>query len=129
LSGEPVLEVFSGADYLEWCSVASLAQLHSLTRLAINVSGQDPQHPPKCDEVFWRSMAKLTTLRSLYINDLFMEYFGGIVELTSCKQLTHLLIDHHDLYQDFEMKVRLLQRAVNCSGCYALVMSAPAIMQ
>lgn len=126
MPGEPVFEDFRGGDSVQRCSVVLLAPLQCLTCLAINVSGQHLQDPPKCDEVFWRSMAKLTTLRDLYINDLHMEYFGGMVELTSCKRLTHLLFDHPELSPDFELTVRLLPCGVCCSGCYLVVKHVPS---
>jgi hypothetical protein len=107
LHGEPVLGVFH-ADERDWCSVAVLRSLHSLTRLAIDVTGYSPlEDPPECNETFWRSMAELTSLRDLYIHDLGMKDFGGIVELVSCRQLTHLWTDNYqDCSLDFEMEVR-----------------------
>jgi hypothetical protein len=117
-----VLEEFEGVEH-DWCSVVVLRSLHSLTRLAINVRGIGLEDSPACDEVFWRSMAELTTLRDLYINDLYMEHFGGIVELVSCTQLTHLMADFYaECFEDFEMRVRLLPGAVGLDGltcaCY-----------
>jgi hypothetical protein len=135
LRGEPVFEEFEGVEH-DWCSVVVLRSLQSLTRLAINVRGIGLEDPPECNEVFWRSMAQLTTLRDLYINELDMEYFGGIVELVSCTQLTHLMADFYaECFEDFEMRVRLLPGAVGLGGltcgCYcgfACLLSQPALI-
>jgi hypothetical protein len=102
---EPVLENFDGGELL-WCSVAWLKDLKSLTSLTINVDGF------VCDDIFWRSMGHIDSLRDLHIRELDMSHFGGIVELTSCQQLTSLLADSSEHFPDFEMKVRLLPPAV-----------------
>ena len=104
LEDEPVLEEFDGGE-LSWSSVAWLGDLKALTHLTINVKDFE------CDEIFWRSMGRVKSLRDLHIRELHMSHFGGIVELTSCKQLTSLLTDSSEHFPDFEMKVCLLYRA------------------
>lgn len=105
MEDEPVLEVYDGGGCkcLKWCSVVYLEDLTCLTRLDINVENFE------CDEVFWRCMGHVDSLRDLRISELHMSYFGGIVELTSCKQLTCLKTAcSEEDFPEFEIKVRLL---------------------
>ena len=74
-------------------------------------------------------MAQLTSLRDLYIHDLGMKHFGGIVELVSCRQLTHLSTDNcQDCSTDFEVEVRLVARQfawlapIQCGGAPVTVL-------
>jgi hypothetical protein len=112
LPDEPVLEVYDGG-WLYWSSVGNLDVLTSLTRLTINVEGVE------CDDIFWRSIRDVTSLRGLHIRELDMAYFGGIVELATCRALTCLLTDCSEDFPDFEMKVRLLQTTIlACVACH-----------
>jgi hypothetical protein len=104
MGAEPVLEEYEGLE-LKWCSVNFLRELTSLTRLTINVQEYE------CNEIFWRCMSNITNLRDLHVRELDMSYFGGIVELASCQELTCLLTDCTENFPDFEMKVRLLHTA------------------
>jgi hypothetical protein len=76
VDGESVYQVYK--HYNNWCSIARLHWLDSLTRLQLNVVYEE------CSANFWCGLAKLTTLRDLCILDLDMSYFGGIVQLVEC---------------------------------------------
>lgn len=104
LDDEAVLEEYEGSDYEQWCSIVYLEELTSLTRLTINVTEFE------CNEVFWPCIGKLQTLRNLDIRGLDM-YFGGIVVLTSCQELTSLRTCSSDGISRLNMQVRQLHTA------------------
>jgi hypothetical protein len=99
ISDEPVFEIFESYDDGNYCSVVYLSNLESLTRLTLNVNYQG------CDEIFWRSMAELESLRHLSINGLNKADLGGIVRLDSCKQFTCLETDNDEEWPGFSMTV------------------------
>jgi hypothetical protein len=68
--------------------LAHLSGLAGLTRLTLNMIDRKP------NECYWRSLAYLTTLRSLTMTDLDFDHVGGAVKLTSCQQLTYLLLEN-----------------------------------
>jgi hypothetical protein len=98
---EPVFETYESYEEGCWCSVSMLNELTSLTHLTLNVSSEE------CTEVFWRSMALLTSLKDLYIKELDGASFGGIVRLVTCKELTNLLTCSLVEFLTFRMTVSL----------------------
>lgn len=91
------------------CSVGILCGLTALTRLTINVDGEE------CNEGFWRCMAAMTTLRNLYIRQLDMAYFGGIASLVDCRELTRLRTDHSEFLPGLDLKVGFHPKALRTS--------------
>jgi hypothetical protein len=106
------------------CSVGILCGLTALTRLTINLDGEE------CNEGFWRCMAAMTTLKDLYIRELDMAYFGGVVSLVDCRKLSRLRTDHSEHFPGFDLEVRsvawqlLLAPAHRCSSWTACAWAA-----
>jgi hypothetical protein len=85
------------------CSAGVLSQLRSLTRLAVNVQGDEGT------EAFWCGMANLKMLRELYVREVDISHFGGIMALVGCIRLTSLRVEFKQEIADepptFEMEV------------------------
>lgn len=80
-------------------NVALLSHLSGLTSLLLNMVNSS------ADEVFWRSLGHLTTLKWLRLIVLDYSQVGGIVALSGCQQLTYLSTEHEQL-PNFVMEVR-----------------------
>ena len=100
---EEVLEVYDEYEGGDWCSAGVLSQLRSLTRLAVNVQGDEGT------EAFWCGMANLKMLRELYVREVDISHFGGIMALVGCIRLTSLRVEFKQEIADepatFEMEV------------------------
>lgn len=71
-----------------------------LTWLTLNMADRE------AEQVFWRSMGWLTTLKSLHLKNLYYAYLGGVVAMTGCRQLTYLCAEHDEVWPKFELEVR-----------------------
>jgi hypothetical protein len=89
--------------------VGILCGLNALTRLTTNLDEEE------CNEGFWRCMAAMATLKDLYIRELDMAYFGGIVSLVDCQELTRLRTDHSEHFPGLDLKVGFHPKALMTS--------------
>lgn len=80
-------------------NVALLSHLPGLTSLDLTMADRE------AGEVFWRSVARLTTLKSLHICSLDYAHLGGIVALSGCRQMTYLCAEHWEYWPNFESEV------------------------
>lgn len=92
-------------------TAASLGTLTGLTSLQLDMSDRKPDDP------FWRSLAYLTTLKSLQMADVDYDCLGGVLTLRECKQLTRLHINHEDFWPEQYLEVGGVRCADWSAGC------------
>lgn len=94
-------------------NVAILGYLTRLTSLQLDMTDRKP------DDFFWRSLAYLTTLRSLRMSSVDYDCLGGVGKLRDCQQLTLLAIDHDDFWPELKLEVGCVL-CVHELGCSTL---------